>query len=216
MASGVQDRDGSLVSNSAAPGALIATLLQQALKTNSRGRLSVLDFGGALGSSYRLAKPWMEPLDSLTWHIVEQPGFVETGRRSYESDELRFFASMEEAATASTPDIILFSGVLQYLDNPYEILERAKKLGAETVFVDRNPKSEVIEDKYTLQYVPGGTFTARLPFRIFGKQKLEEALSPEYILRGNFASVDPDMTAGGMPVSFLGSLFTASDGPQQP
>ncbi len=44
------------------------------------GRLSVLDYGGSLGSSYFQNKKFLEDLQIVRWSVVEQAHFYEAGR----------------------------------------------------------------------------------------------------------------------------------------
>lgn len=48
----------------------------------NKGKLNVLDFGGSLGSSYYQNKLFLDTLTEVKWCIVEQPGFVETGKNT--------------------------------------------------------------------------------------------------------------------------------------
>ena len=50
---------------------LLAGLLRAAL--SQQGELVVLDFGGALGSTYLQCREFLTPLKRLVWCIVEQP-----------------------------------------------------------------------------------------------------------------------------------------------
>jgi putative methyltransferase (TIGR04325 family) len=73
----------------------------------------VLDFGGALGAHFfrfygSLPKP-------VIWTVVELPGTVAMAKMALQSDQLRFTESLEEAGPA---DIVIASGVLQFLPEP--------------------------------------------------------------------------------------------------
>ena len=86
------------------------------------GRLDVVDFGGALGSTYAQNRHFLQPLPSLRWSVVEQPHFVERGRRSFQDERLRFYESLEACLTENTPNVLVLSSVLQYLERPYDLL----------------------------------------------------------------------------------------------
>ena len=97
---------------------LLAIMQHVAVQNNSR--LSVLDFGGSLGSTYFQNFSYLRHLNKLEWKIVEQKLFVATGKKYFEDEVLQFFFTMEEALTKGLPDVLLCSGVVQCLPNPYE------------------------------------------------------------------------------------------------
>ena len=99
--------------------------------------LHVLDFGGALGAHYFTAKAvWGEAL-RVRWHVVETPAMVRAGRE-FESDELRFFDRVSDAAAAlGRVDLVYSSGALQYLPDPYRSLEELVACGARTLVLTR-------------------------------------------------------------------------------
>ena len=75
---------------------VLAGLLEAALM--NEGRLNVLDFGGALGSSYYQNLKFLEEVKQITWNIIEQEKFVECGKKEFETEELRFFYNIEDAS----------------------------------------------------------------------------------------------------------------------
>ena len=152
----------------------------------------------------------LSTVSKLNWYVVEQPSFVARGVEAYQTGELNFVETMEQVANIEPPDVIIFSGVLQYLDDPYDILSRAVELGPSAIIVDRSPMSAAADDTFTIQHIPRDIFEARLPFRIFGKDSLANCLSPNYRELVRFSTVDPDMSAGAMAVRFHGFLFEKS------
>ena len=95
---------------------MLAALLRVACA--KRGRLRVLDFGGSLGTSYRQFKAFCPGMEYLAWNVVDQPRIVECGKKLFRNDELKFFTTIDDAVTDESPDVILLSSVLQYLENP--------------------------------------------------------------------------------------------------
>lgn len=199
------ERDGVLFDRPITPFPLLAFLLRAAAR--NQGHLNVIDFGGALGSTYRQCLPFLDHLPSPRWSIVEQPHVVELGRNRFASDTLSFFDTIESAAAAAKPTAIVFSGVLQYLDDPYAVLSQAKSADPDMILIDRNPFSDASADIYSLQVVPEEIFTAKLPFRVFGSASLEDALQPAYQLVSQTGSIDPDAYAGQTRVQFLFKAF---------
>ena len=75
-------------------------------------RLSVVDFGGSLGSTYFQNIHFLKHLNSLQWKVVEQKSFVENGRQYFEDKNLRFFHTIEEALEIQPTNILVFFGRL--------------------------------------------------------------------------------------------------------
>lgn len=187
------------------PFPLLAALLRAALRAG--GRLNVLDFGGSLGSTYRQCREFLGVVTSLRWSVVEQSHYVQRGRAGFQTNELRFHGNLDEAAREAAPDVVLASGVLQYLEDPYGVLDQLCALGARTIVIDRTPWGEGPDDIITLQVVPPEIFPARLPFRIFGRERLTSRLSSRYETVAEFQAVDPELQLGRARVRFGGWIL---------
>ncbi len=201
----VYDRDSVIFREPITPFPLLAFLLL----TSSRagGRLNVLDFGGSLGSTYRQCQPFLAYVSGLRWNIVEQAHIAKVGSERFANETLHFYCSIDEAIVESSPDVVIFSSVLQYLDDPYAVLARAAALKPSLIIIDRNPFAETKQDAFSLQIVSDAIFKARLPFRIFGDDGLEKWLAPGYRRIAEFDAIDPDMMAASLPVKFRGKAF---------
>ena len=202
---GIFERDGVILADQGVPLALGACLLRTAMVVPDG--INVFDFGGALGSTFLQFASFLSVIKKLRWHVIEQAAFVQCGKANYESEQLRFFDSLEAAASVAKPDVVLFSSVLQYLDDPYDILSRSMKLQPAAIVVDRNPVYGGAEDAFTIQYVPPDIFPARLPFRIFGEHSIARHVASAYREVLRFNAIDPNMTAGLIDVRFCGFLF---------
>src|SRR5690242_10882804 len=69
------ERDSVTFDRVSYPYPLLAALLRVASISN--GFLSVLDFGGSLGSSYMQCRDFLACIENLRWSVVEQNAFVE-------------------------------------------------------------------------------------------------------------------------------------------
>lgn len=184
---------------------LLVALLRTAAVTG--GSLSVMDFGGSLGSTYRQCKPLFDGLTYLHWSIVEQPNFVSLGRRKFQTDILRFHESIQASLEEKNPDAILFSSVLQYLDDPYSIVNEVLNSEAKSIIIDRTPVHDGSEDLFAVQKVPASIYDVSYPARIFQRGAFEASLSPKYRLIMEFDAIDANMTLGNHKVQFKGFLF---------
>ncbi|MFY9314114.1 MAG: methyltransferase, TIGR04325 family [Burkholderiales bacterium] len=157
---------------------LLASLLYAA--SRNRNRLCVLDFGGALGTSYIQNRQFLAHLDSLRWHIVEQPHVAAAGRRLFEDEHLRFFDSIEDATAAPAPDIVMLCGVVQYLPEPFELIARIKALAPALIVLDRVVVLEKAPTRLTVQTVPPHIYDASYPCWMFNRGAVVEAFADGY------------------------------------
>jgi putative methyltransferase (TIGR04325 family) len=199
------DRDGVIFDKPVTPFPLLVYILSSQREIS--GRLRVLDFGGGLGSTFRQCRPFLTELAQLRWSVVEQPHVAAAGRRHFQDQELQFYDNVLEAAGDATPDVTIFSSVLQYLEDPYEVLRQGVLMEPRTILIDRTPFSGGLVDSYAVQVVDDAMFPARLPFRVFGIDSLEDALRARYRKIGEFDAIDQDMSLGKMHVKFKGSAF---------
>src|SRR3569833_677119 len=142
--------------------------------------LSVLDFGGALGSSYYQNRAMLAHLSDLSWHVVEQPHFVTAGQAEFQNDHLRFYSTIEASWAARRPDVVMLSSVLQYLENPEELLARIGKLGPDYILVDRTPILDQGRERINIQTKPPNIYPANYACRLFAPGALETTLAPSY------------------------------------
>jgi len=156
----------------------LAALLLIAARNDNR--LSVLDFGGALGSSYYQNRGLLSHLQSLSWHVVEQDHFVAAGRAEFQNEQLRFFSTIGESAAASRPDVVLLSSVLQYLEDPVGVLAQLAKLGVDYILVDRTPILEAGPERIVVQTVPPSIYPASYACRLLAPGAIEAALASAY------------------------------------
>lgn len=91
--------------------------------------LRVLDFGGACGLHFRVARA-AAPHLAVRWAIVETPMMVARASE-LNSDSLRFFAEIDDAHHwLGDVDLIYSSGAVQYVDQPEITLARLLQLKA--------------------------------------------------------------------------------------
>lgn len=147
-----------------------------------KGRLHVLDFGGALGSVFFQNGPLLKAaIKDIEWTVVEQPVFFEASKKLAFEKKLRFCRTVEEAKKSSEIDVVLFSSVLQYLENAEEIIAQVNDV--DYIIVDRHP--EFVEKKssqITVQHICEPIYNASYPVKIYGNQELEKYFTHQYTL----------------------------------
>ena len=181
---------------------LSALMLGAAKKT---GSLSVMDFGGSLGSTYFQNKKFIELLPGVVkWGIVEQKHFVDAGKQEFESDELKFFYDIDSCLEELRPGVLLLSSVLQYIEQPYHLLEKLLSYNFDLIIVDRTPFTSSNNDVIKVQYVPPSIYDASYPCWFFNKEKLcNYFVSHGYELFEEFDALD----GFGDDYAFHGLLF---------
>jgi putative methyltransferase (TIGR04325 family) len=154
---------------------LLAYLQKIALENS--GKLCVLDFGGSLGSTYYQNKDFLSSIRNLSWCIVEQPNFVKCGKEYFEEEKLKFYYTLEECLHHQHPNVLLLSSVMQYLDKPYEWLEKFISLDIQYIIIDRTAFVQGEIDLLTVQKVPKSIYNASYPSWFFAKGKFINALN---------------------------------------
>lgn len=185
---------------------VLAGLLRAATAA-AGGHLSVIDFGGALGSSYFQCRDFLSPLGRLSWSVVEQDMFVRAGREEFQDDALRFDYTLAEACAAIRPNVALLSGVLQYLPDPYSLLDDIAKQSIPHIVIDRLVVSSGDRDRIAVQHVPASIYKASYPIRIFADGAIERALVGRYRVVARF-----DCVWDGSHTEYCGALAFDSRG----
>ncbi len=131
------------------------------------------DIGGALGSTYYRYKSKL-PMERICWNIVEQKQFVDYGKNAF--NDVSFHYNIEDCAKLNPGlNAVLILNTLQYLDDPYSMLDRiiaidsVKYILLDEVVFDA---SEEAEEKIVLQHVPESIYKAVYPLHVFNKGRL--------------------------------------------
>jgi putative methyltransferase (TIGR04325 family) len=174
------------------------------------GMLNLIDFGGSLGSTYYQNKKFLDKLNHVSWRVVEQKNYVKVGIEEFQNDVLRFYYSIGDCCAVSNekPDVILFSSVLQYLENPFEILKESFGFGIRYIIVDRTGFTLNNKQRITVQKVPSRIYDATYPCRFFSeKEFLSFFEENNYELMVDFEALD----SVNIPSKYKGFLFRLKD-----
>lgn len=133
------------------------------------GNLRVVDFGGSLGSTYYQNKKFLDQLENISWNVVEQKHFVDTGKKDFADEQLHFYYDIESCIQEENPNILILSSVLQYIENPYTLLDKLLKYNFQFVLFDRTPFSLNNQDQITLQVVSPTIYSASYPCWLFNE-----------------------------------------------
>lgn len=152
------------------------------ISSEYNGTISVLDFGGSLGSTYFQYRKILKQLKSVTWCVVEQDNYVNCGKAMFENDELKFEFIIEEAIAKYKPNLLLLGSVLQYLPEPYEWLQKFLQKKFPYVIIERSPFIDGSHDRLTIQHVPEKIYKSSYPSWFFSEQKFLNKILEDYDL----------------------------------
>lgn len=203
----VFERDAVILPRAEYPLHALAALLHVA--NQQGGRLRVLDFGGALGSTFFQLRPFLAPLREVRWTVIEQPHYVECGRREFADERLRFHADVAGAHAEGENDVLFMSGVLQYLPAPHAMLEELLAHRLPFVLLDRTALHAGATDRLTVQRNPASIYPASYPAWFFNEQRLLAHFAAGYRPVFSFAATDYALHLG--PASaYRGYLYAAA------
>ncbi|MHC1733562.1 MAG: methyltransferase, TIGR04325 family [Bacteroidales bacterium] len=153
------------------------------------GRLNVLDFGGALGSSYFQNRKLLSTLSSVRWNVVEQSHYVQAGKVHVQDEQLRFYLSIDECLGENQPNVVLFSGVLQYLSDPFLSIKKVLKSNIGLIILDRTIVNPSSLNNIYVQHVPASIYPASYPCWSLSEGALVSLLSSKYKIESSFPSL---------------------------
>ncbi len=146
------------------------------LAANQLKKLSVLDFGGALGSFYFQHQLFLSQIDCV-WNVVEQQNFVDLGKKKYEHTNLKFHYKSEDVFE---PNVLMIACVLQYLPNPYETLETILKRDFSYIILDRLALTNKDKTRLTIQKVSPKIYPASYPAWFLSETRIQSLLEKNY------------------------------------
>jgi putative methyltransferase (TIGR04325 family) len=140
-------------------------------------RLRVLDFGGAIGRHRDYLLAAFGGTLELSWSVVETPLYVDYGR-AHKVGGVHFATTIDEAGGPF--DFVMFSGVLQYLDDWRPIVSHPVVQSTEYVFVSRTPFDEC--ERIYLQTATYSDKVVRYAGRIVPKEDFTSFMSRTHTL----------------------------------
>lgn len=129
-----------------------------------KNKINICDFGGSLASSYFQNIKFLNK-NKIVWNIVEQKSYVQYAKKKIKIKNLNFFSDLEKVLKKKI-DLIIFSSVLQYLEDPYKVLGEISKKKIKHIIVLRTPftsKSDLLK----IQIIPKHIYNSSYPVRIF-------------------------------------------------
>ena len=145
----------------------VISFLFYALK--SFKNLNIVDYGGGFGNTFKEVSS-IEFIEKkiFSWNIVEQENFVEYGKKYFDNKKCKFIKDVK--LIKKKIHCLLFSSSLQYLEKPYEILDKTLRLKPKLVCIDRIALGKK-KDFVSLQINPKYIYNANYPVWILNEKK---------------------------------------------
>lgn len=202
--SAVYERDSVLFDKIEYSFPLLASLLW--VSSLSEGTLSVLDFGGALGSSYYQNRNFLTAIKRLHWTIVEQGSFVKAGRELISDDILHFELDLQSAVTRYQPNLLVLACTLPYIEKPYELIDEICAQKIPYLILDNTPFNFENRDRLTIQKVPPSIYQASYPCWFLDYSSVLKRFAQHYNVITEFIN-DTNIELDGRTVPYRGFLL---------
>ena len=201
------ERDGIAYNTIQMNFPLLKTLLYIASKNDNE--LTLIDFGGSLGTTYYQNYPYLKHLKKINWCIIEQPKFVEAGKKHFENEHIKFYPTIAECMAENDPQLFLICNVLQYLEKPYHLLDEVKQLGIPYVMLDFVGYNRQNKDRITIQHVPPVFYgvEASYPCYFLNRARIEDKLCLNYEKKYDFISANEKYYVQLEPFRYEGALW---------
>ena len=103
--------------------------------------LNVLDYGGACGASF-FELDHLLPSLIAEWRVVETEAMARAAGKVFQEERIWFYSDLDEAVQdMPSRDLLIASGVLQYLPGPLSSLRHLLALEFSYLYVTRTPVS---------------------------------------------------------------------------
>jgi putative methyltransferase (TIGR04325 family) len=129
---------------------------------------------------------------------------VDCGNKYFEDENLKFFYDIETCIALQMPNAILLSCVIQYLENPYKLLEKISAIGFKFIIFDRTAFYFEQKDRLTLQKVHTKIYEASYPAWFLNKKKFFDVFTKRYKVVANWSE---NIDNANIPSTFEGGML---------
>lgn len=130
----------------------------------------LLDAGGHMGTKYRAFQPYID-LSAVDWTIYDVPAITRAGETRAREEGLTSLRFISDLEGCDTPDILLASGLLQYLDMPLEALFKQLPQPPKHVILNK----VALHDRDTL-FTLENFYSGLVPFQIRNESAFRKEL----------------------------------------
>lgn len=193
---------------------LAAALLAAAVRGGGfDGRLSVCDFGGGLGNGHAVLSAILGEAVRLEWDVVETPALAQAGNERFAGNGLRFHDKLD-ALEGRDHDLILVSGVLQYLPDPQAVFARLARRPHRHMVMNRFPIRQAAEpvtaDLCTVQDLALLQAGVSVPHWCFSEERWRRLIGATHgtVMRWSDDFDGRHQLDDGSELSFIGMLLS--------
>lgn len=115
------------------------------LSSHNKNFFKVVDFGGACGYHYLIARKFLDKNSRFNWLVLETPPMVDAAHKLHsDKPEIEFKSSLSKslADKFQDSDLLIAGSSLQYCPNPLTMLCDLMSLNPEYIFITRTPMSK--------------------------------------------------------------------------
>lgn len=201
----VYERDSILFNKIEYSWPLLANLLW--IAGSNGNHLSVIDFGGSLGSSYFQNRLYLNRLKKVTWSVVEQPGFVAAGKKEIAGEQLDFFETTDAAQAAKGPHhVLLMSCVLPYIEKPFDLLKNLAGKNIPYIIIENTYFNTLPANRLTIQKVPPVFYDASYPAWFLNYDEVIMTLHEKYDMVAEYTN-DQFLYLKGEKIMYKGFIM---------
>jgi len=171
----------------------ILRIISAILLAQNNKEINVIDFGGAAGHHYLIAKKILGDKFNLNWNVIETTRMTNECSKIFSSKNLNFYDNAQKVKNNSNEiDLVFTSSALQYCSNPVSTLRELLALNAKYLFITRTPFSPLDHDLISVQKSllsdngPGplpNSFQEKIiyyPVTFISRKKIEDLISENY------------------------------------
>lgn len=146
------------------------------IRLKLKKKIDILDFGGSFASIYFQNKSILKNNFFCLWSVIEQKNIVKyvNSKKIYKKlislyNNLYFYPSLKNFYKCHNPDLVIFSGVLQYLTQPHDVLLSLIEKKVKYILILRTPLHDR-QEQIMVQKVPKSIYKSSYPIRIFNEK----------------------------------------------
>ena len=162
------ERDSVLFNKPEYSWHLLTLIFQHSILNNNK--VSLIDYGGSLGTTYFQNVKFLSTISNLKWYIVEQDLFSQCGKKYFENETIKFFNNIEDVFKIDTPKIIYLGCVIQYLKEPKTLISKIINFNFDYIIFERIAFINENSDILTIQNVDKNIYDASYPAWFFNKK----------------------------------------------
>jgi len=201
----VYERDAMLFDKIEYSWPLLANLLWIAGRHNNF--LSVLDFGGSLGTTFFQNRSYLNHLKKITWSIVEQANYVQEGKSSIAGENLDFFENVETAVREKGQHaVLLLSCVLPYVEKPFDLIANLVAKNFPYIIVENTYFNTRPANRLTIQKVPPVYYEASYPAWFLDYNEVMKSFTARYDLVAEYIN-DQILYLEGEKIAYRGFIL---------